>query len=544
MRAFALTCEALTHLDSIEGKVQCAAAYLTSRPVNEVAVAARFLAGTPLPPKASPLNVGGASIATVVAEQCGVPEQAVRRRAVATGDLGTAVASLLEARPQSGETELSLVEVADGLANLGPLSAAGRTRELRRLFARADPLEAKYLTKLLVGSMRTGMQAGRVEEAIALAFRRPLDDVRRAHMLLGEIGLAAERARSGELEQTRLRPFRAVRCMLAHNAADAADVIEHLPPPLLAEPKFDGIRAQLHRHDERHRVYSRGLDDITHWFPELGAAVDDLEGDWILDGEIVGWKDGPLPFEQLQQRMGRRQVPLTMLLDVPVIYVAFDVLHADGRDMIDEPVSERKRVLHRLGSDGIVRRIDHRTLRDEAEVADFLDESLAAGHEGVVFKAPTSTYQPGTRGRAWLKLKRPFGTLDVVVTAAQYGSGKRAGSLSDLTFAVRGEDDELLDVGKAYSGLTDDAIRDLTEHFKATVVRRSGEILEVQPEIVLEVAFDGIQRSLRHAGGFALRFPRIIRRRYDLGLDDVDTVGRVEQLFKAQKRRISASKHP
>ena len=544
MRAFALTCEALAHLDSIEGKVQCAAAYLTSRPADEVAVAARFLAGAPLPPEASAPNVGGASIATIVAEQCGIPEQAVRRRAVATGDLGTAVASLLEARPESGETGLTLAELADGLARLGLLSAAARTRELRRLFERADPLEAKYLTKLLVGSMRTGMQASRVEEAIALAFRRSLDDVRRAHMLLGEIGLAAERALSGELERTGLRLFRPVRCMLAHTAADVTDVIEHLPLPLIAEPKFDGIRAQLHRHEKTHRIYSRGLDDITHWFPELGAVVDELEDDWILDGEIVGWKDGPLPFEQLQQRMGRRQVPLTMLLDVPVVYVAFDVLRAAGRDLIDEPVSERKRVLRGLGSDGVVRRIDHRTLREESEVGDFLELSLAAGHEGVVFKAPASTYQPGTRGRAWLKLKRPFGTLDVVVTAAQYGSGKRAGWLSDLTFAVRGEDEELLDVGKAYSGLTDEEIRSLTDHFKATVTQRTGEILEVQPEIVLEVAFDGIQRSLRHAGGFALRFPRIIRRRTDLGVDDVDTVRRVEQLFKAQKRRLSTSKPP
>ncbi len=540
MRAFALTCEALAHLDSIEGKVQCAAAYLTSRPPQEVASAARFLAGSPLPPDAPPLNVGAAAIATVVAERCGVPQEAVRRRAVASGDLGTAVASLIDAAPTVADADLTLLEVAEQLAELGSLSASARTRALRKVFERADALEAKYLTKLLVGGMRTGMQFGRVEEAIALAFRRPLEDVRRAHMLLGEIGLVATRARAGELEGTRLRPFRPVRCMLAHTAADAADVLTHLQPPILAEPKFDGIRAQLHRQGKQYKVYSRGLDDITHWFPELGAAIDELNEDWILDGEIVAWQDGPLPFERLQQRMGRRQVPLTMLLDVPVIYVAFDVLRADGRDLIDLPVSERKRVLGDLGTDSVIRRIEHRTLHNEAEASGFLEEALAAGHEGAVFKAPDSPYQPGTRGRAWLKLKRPLGTLDVVVTAAQYGSGKRAGWLSDLTFAVRGDDEELLDVGKAYSGLTDDEIRELTEHFKATITRRTGEVLEVAPEIILEVAFDGIQRSLRHAGGFALRFPRIVRRRPDLGVDDVDTLRRVEQLFEAQKQSRAA----
>ncbi len=541
MRAFALTCEALAHLDSVEGKVQCAAAYLTSRPRDEVAVAARFLAGAPLPPDSLAPNVGNAAIATVVAEQCGVPEQAVRRRAVATGDLGTAVASLLEARTGLDSVGLTVIDVAAALGRFGSLSATARTRELRRLFEQADPLEAKYLTKLLVGSMRTGMQTGRVEEAIALAYRRPLEDVRRAHMLLGEIGLAAERARSGELERTRLRPFRPVRCMLAHTAADADEVLDHLPPPIFAEPKFDGIRAQLHRLGKQHRIYSRGLDDITHWFPELGDGVGELDDDWILDGEIVGWENGPLPFAQLQQRMGRRQVPLTMLLDVPVIYVAFDVLRADGEDLIDRPARERKEILSRLSNEGVVRRIDHQTLHAAADVTRYLDDALAAGHEGVVFKAPGSAYQPGTRGRAWLKVKRPFGTLDVVITAAQYGSGKRAGWLSDLTFAVRGDDGALLDVGKAYSGLTDEEIRGLTERLKATITRRSGEVMEVQPEVVLEVAFDGIQRSLRHAGGFALRFPRIVRRRHDLGLDDVDTLQRVEKLFKEQRRRLAKS---
>ncbi len=540
MRAFALTCEALAHLDSVEGKVQCAAAYLTSRAPDEVGVAARFLAGTPLPPNVSAPNVGAASIARVVAERAGVPEESVRRRAVASGDLGLAVASLLEDAPPAAGTGLRLVDVAEVVAALGPLSAGARTRKLRRLFENADPLEAKYLTKLLVGSMRTGMQAGRVEDAIALAFRRPVDDVRRAHMLLGEIGLAAERAQAGDLDRTRLRTFRPVRCMLAHTASDAPDVLQHMPPPLFAEPKFDGIRAQLHRDGKQHRVFSRSLDDITHWFPELGAAIEELDSDWILDGEIVAWKDGPLPFEQLQQRMGRRQVPLTMLLDVPVIYIAFDALRSGGRDLIDEPVSERKRILREIGEEGVVRAIEHRTLREEADVADFLEEALGAGHEGVVFKSPTSTYQPGRRGRAWLKLKRPFGTLDVVVTAAQYGSGKRAGWLSDLTFAVRGDGEDLLDVGKAYSGLTDEEIRSLTDHFKSTVTRRAGELLEVQPEVVLEVAFDGIQRSLRHAGGFALRFPRIVRRRADLGLDDVDTLRRVEQLFEEQRRRVTS----
>ena len=537
MRAFALTCEALAHLDSVEGKVQCAAAYLISRPAGEVSLAARFLSGSPLPPGTRPPQVGGAGIAAVVAEQCGVPAQTVRRRAVTKGDLGTAVGALLEASAERSSEGVSLSDVAQQLADLGAHSATGRLRRLRSMFAAADPLEAKYLTKLLVGSLRTGMQSGRVEEAIALAFRHPLDAVRRAHMLLGDIGVVAERAHQDTLGGVRLHAFRPVRCMLAYPADDPADVLEHLALPVIAEHKLDGIRAQLHVGGGKCRLYSRSLEDITHLFPELGVAVDELHDDCILDGEIVAWLDGPLPFEHLQQRLGRRQVPLTMLLDIPVVYHAFDFLRCAGRDLIDESLATRKEILQRLPIDGAVRRVQHETIDAADAIADYLEKALDGGQEGVVIKDPESTYQPGTRGRAWVKLKRPIGTLDVVVTAAQYGRGRRAGWLSDLTFAVRGDDGTFVDVGKAYSGLTDAEIRKLTEHFKATTSKRSGDVHVVEPTVILEVAFGGIQRSKRHASGFALRFPRIERRRDDLRPADIDGVDRLEELFRAQKKR-------
>jgi len=536
MRAFALTCEALAHLDSVEGKVQCAASYLIARDAEEIAVAARCLAGAPLPPGTPAPKVGSASIATVIAELCGIPAAAVRRRAVAVGDLGTSAAALLEAAGADTGTGLSLVSVAQHIGKLGEHSAEARLRLLRRLYREADPLEAKYLTKLLVGSMRIGMQLGRVEEAIALAFRLPIERVRRAHMLLGDIGLVAQRARAGDVE-VRLRAFRPLRCMLAHPAEDVAAALAELDAPVIVEPKLDGVRAQLHLRGAKHRVYSRSLEDVTHLFPELGAATGALSGEWILDGEIVAWKDGVLPFGQLQQRLGRRQVPLTMLLDVPVVYHAFDALRADGEDLLDEPLQRRKELLEQLPLEGPVRRLPHEVLSNAAVITARFEASLTQGYEGVVLKQPDSAYHPGARGREWLKLKRPLGTLDVVVTAAQYGSGKRAGWLSDLTFAVRGTDGELLDVGKAYSGLTDDEIRALTEHFKETTRSRAGDTHLVEPSVFLEVTFSGVQRSRRHASGFALRFPRIVRRRGDIGLDAIDTVDRLKELLALQKGR-------
>ncbi len=536
MRAFALTCEALAHLESIEGKVQCAAAYLSSRAPEEVEIAARFLSGSPLPPGSTAPRVGSATIANLIAERAGVRPESVRRRAVSKGDFGTAVAAALDPLGAPDAPPLALLEVAATLAQIGEHAAQGRLRRLRKLFERTDGMEAKYLTKLLLGSLRTGMQAARVEDTIALAYRRPVEAVRRGHMLLGDIGLTAARAREGTLDEIRLQAFRPVRSMLAYPAASAEDVLENLQLPLLAEHKFDGVRAQMHVNGPRHHIYSRGLDDFTHLFPELGNDLDVVSDDWIIDGEIIAWEDGPLGFGELQQRLGRRQVPLTMLLDIPVVFFAFDVLRASGRDLIDEPLRERKRVLERLPVRGTIRLSPSEMLTDAGQIAASFQAALDAGHEGTVYKDPESTYRPGTRGRAWLKLKRPVGTLDVVVTAAQYGRGKRAGRLSDFTFAVRRGDD-LLDVGKAYSGLTDAEILELTEHFKETSVSRRGDEHRVEPQVILEVAFGGVQRSTRHPSGFALRFPRILRQRPDLSLADIDTVERVEEIFRQQATR-------
>lgn len=542
MRAFALTCEALSHLDSVEGKVQCAAAYLISRPVEEVSLAARFLSGTPLPLGTPPPKVGAASIAAVVAERCGIPATTVRRRAVTKGDLGTAVGGLLEASRALSTyvvDGISLSSVAQSIAEFGVHTSRGRTQGLRRLFASADPIEAKYITKLLVGSLRTGMQASRVEKAIALAFQQPLNSVRRAHMLLGDIGTVAARARVDNLANIHLRAFRPVRCMLAHPADDPANVLENLEFPFIAESKLDGIRAQLHVYGGQCRQYTRSLEEVTHLFPELSVAVEVLDDDWILDGEIVAWQEGPLPFEQLQQRLGRRQVPLTMLLDVPVVYHAFDVLRASGKDLIDETLNQRKKVLQRLPDVGSVRRIDHEFVPSIETIGNLFETALEAGREGIVLKDPSSTYQPGSRGRAWLKLKRPLGTLDVIVTAAQYGRGNRAGWLSDMTFAIRANDGTFVDIGKAYSGLTHTEIRALTEHFKATTSKRTGGVHVVEPTVILEIAFDGVQRSSRYDSGFALRFPRVVRQRKDLGPSDIDDVAQLEHLFKTQKKRRS-----
>lgn len=532
MRAFALTCDALARLDSTEAKVRCAASYLLGRPQGELPVAARFLSGSPLPPGEPPPGVGSATIVRLVAERLGIDPRAVRREATRAGDLGEAVAALIPAGQPPRDPPLRLTEVASELAHFGELLPRQREGRLGDLYERAGRAEAKYLTKLLLGSMRIGMQAARVEEALAVAYRRPVEKVRRAHMLLGDIGRAAVATAEDRLDEVELRAGRPVRSMLAHPVGTVEEVLEQLDPPFLGEHKYDGIRAQVHRSERGLRIYTRSLEDCTHLFPELQDALPDLDGEWILDGEVLAWDDGrPLSFERLQRRLGRTQVPLTLLLDVPVVFFAFDVLRSRGRDLLDEPLSARRGVVEQLPAAGAVRPAAAHRVGDLDGVRRTFDDALEAGHEGALFKSLEAPYTPGSRGRAWVKLKQPIGTLDVVVTAAEYGSGKRAGWLSDLTFAVRGPDG-LLEVGKAYSGLTDDEIQELTDHFEKTTLERRGAVRQVEPTVFLEVAFSGIQQSERHPSGFALRFPRIVRWRRDISLRDIDTLERVVRLHE------------
>ena len=533
MRALALTLETIAGHSSTENKIQAAAAYLAGQDSSRIAVAARFLAGTPLPHGTPATKVGRSTLVDIIAAFGGAQRRTLLRRATARGDLGTAVAELLEGpRREAGGIQLPLLMVAESLEQLGRVGRDRRTRLLQEMFGRATPIEAKYLTKLLLGSLRTGMQWTRVEEALALAFDTPVPAIRRAHMLLGDIGATAERVALNDLHTITLRAHRPVRVMLAHAAESAAQVCELLPRGAIAEDKYDGIRAQWHRDDGAVRVYSRALEDFTHFFPEIREVPDELHGEWILDGEVVAWLDGrAMSFGTLQRRLGRKQVPLTLLLDAPVIFIAFDVLRADGTDLIDEPLQRRKRVLRQLPVDGPVRRAPWAELADEQAIGEFFDSALAAGNEGAVFKDPESTYQPGGRGRAWVKLKRPLGTLDVVVTGAEWGRGKRAGMLSDMIFAVRGGEG-LVDAGRAYSGLTDEEITELTVHFKENTVRTTGSVRRVTPDIILEVAFDDVRPSDRHPAGFALRFPRILRRRLDLSVDEISSTADLAELHE------------
>jgi DNA ligase-1 len=309
-----------------------------------------------------------------------------------------------------------------------------------------------------------------------------------------------------------------------------------MPEEFFVEDKFDGIRAQAHVAKGRVALYSRTMDEITHRFPELVAPLAALRADAIIDGEVVPARDEEiLSFSELQKRLGRKSVGEDLLSSIPVVFIAYDLLYAGGRVLIDEPLAERRRVLEELiPARGIARLSAVKRLTEVAALDEEFDASRRRCNEGLMIKDPRSSYKPGRRGREWLKLKRALSTLDVVVTAVEVGNGKRRHLLSDYTFAVRRSEDDptLLNIGKAYSGLTDAELLEMTKWFKAHTLQEfaHGKVRVVEPKVILEVTFDRVQESKRHKGGYALRFPRILRLREDKTVDEIDTIETVRKL--------------
>ncbi|HBY98204.1 MAG TPA: hypothetical protein DEP84_30380, partial [Chloroflexi bacterium] len=396
------------------------------------------------------------------------------------------------------------------------------------------PLEARYASKLMMGELRIGLREGLVEDALARLYGHPLGEVSRANMLLGDIGETAVRARHGTLSTARMRLFHPIKFMLASPIAAPDELAQTFAPPYFVEDKYDGIRAQLHKDASgRLAIFSRTLDEVSHRFPELHSDARGLPGDLLLDGEVLGWRDGrALPFKEFQQRLGRKTVSPALLGEVPVVFVTFDLLYANGELLLERSLAERRSALERLPLEGSVRLSEIRVCESADEAAAQFEPARDRGQEGLMIKDPRSLYKPGRRGQEWVKLKRALATLDVVVTAVEWGHGRRRHLLSDYTFAVRAGEDEptLLNVGKAYSGLTDAELAEMTEWFKAHTIRDFGRVRLVEPRIVLEVAFDVVQPSPRHKSGYALRFPRIVRLRDDKLPSEIDTLEAVKRL--------------
>jgi ATP-dependent DNA ligase I len=423
------------------------------------------------------------------------------------------------------EATLEAIRNARGSAKAAPLEAT-----LRRM----DSESARFFIKIISGEMRIGLSEGLVEAAIAEAFSVPITQVKRVHLITGDIGETAVRCKHGDIGSSTITLFQPVRFMLASPVETPDEAFERMGAAAVwTEEKYDGVRCQLHRQGPRVELFSRDLKETTGSFPELVEAAPNIGHDVLFDGEVLAHREGRvLRFFELQRRLGRKKVDASLRQEVPVVLVIFDLLWLDGRTLLDEPLTERRKSLEglQLQHPFLLARLEEAT--DPQHLDRLFKETRERGNEGLMVKDPLSPYTPGRRGLAWLKLKRPLATLDVVVTAVEWGHGKRRGVLSDYTFAVKDTSTgRLVNVGKAYSGLTDAEIAEYTKRFLEMTIQDQGYRRMVRPEIVLEVAFDSIQHSGRHLSGYALRFPRIVRIREDKPVDEVDTLDRVAELY-------------
>jgi DNA ligase-1 len=531
-------------------KIRILAEYLRGLTGDQLPIAAIYFTGKAFAQSdLRTLQVGWSVTFRALQAATKISRAEFHRIAHSHGDAGKSAYEVLDGRTSPAPfTILESRKLFDELHRArGPIAKA---ELLQARFEKISALEGAYIVKILTGDLRIGLKEGLVEEAIARAFELPLEAVQEANMLLGDIGATAVLAARKQLHRAELSIFRPIKCMLASPEPTAeavwqrfVDEHEEASPAgvdaenvVFVEDKFDGIRAQLHRSADRVEIFSRDLKRITNQFPELAEQARKLDADVILDGEIVAFAEGrKLTFFDLQKRLGRKNEGNDLFsapsADVPVSFVAFDLLWVNGRSVLKLPLRERRRLLRELKLPEQFQVVEVFPAHSAAEIDQIFRQARRRENEGLMIKDPESVYSPGRRGMYWFKLKKELATLDVVVVAAELGHGKRNHVLSDYTFAVRDEDTgDLLPIGKAYSGLTDVEIAELTEHFKQNTVVDHGRYREVKPDIVLEVAFNSIQPSTRHASGLALRFPRIKAIRRDKTVDTIDTLAYAQEL--------------
>jgi DNA ligase-1 len=624
---FAETCAQIGATTKKLEKTKILADYLRELENSALTSAAVWFTGSPFAgTENKALQLGWAIIRDVLCSTADISEAEFGQIYLKHSDLGEATFEALQThasgtarlQPSRFETQssalspphLSLTLQSIDLLFRNLHTAKGPTGKLPILAAaieKCSPLEAKFLIKILTGDLRIGLKEGLVEDAIAQAYNVSLDEVKTANLLLGHIGETASLARAGQLTSVTLIPFRPVKYMLASPEPTAADIWQRVlewldggkarkesatlglrvpiaPPTVWIEDKYDGVRAQMHKVGDTVSIYSRDLKDITHTFIEIADTARKLPEDFIIDGELVAMRAGQaLPYSELQRRLGRKEGDLFLNDQIPVQFVAFDLLWLAGESLTNQPLRTRRQHLEKLAafndianpgrasvptspefqseilnlkseiptqSSVLSPQSSSSTLNSQlsthnlslalitqAASAEDIEHAFTAararGNEGLMIKDPQSIYTPGRRGLAWLKLKKAFATLDCVVIGAEYGHGKRKHVLSDYTFAVR--DDQTGDlkiIGKAYSGLTDAEIARLTQHFLKKTIRQQGRYHLVQPDTVLEIAFDLLQPSQRHNSGLAMRFPRIVRIREDKTPADIDTLATAWRLAR------------
>jgi len=550
-RALADLCEKLGATKKRLQMTDLVADFLKKLNADEVEPATSMILGRSFPKwNQRVLEVSWATLSDIIKSLANIDWKDFRDAFNQTGDVGGATKILFEKAGKIQkqatlfEKPLTILEVRHSLEAIAETTGYGsrekKERLLETLLSAASPLEAKYLVKILIGEMRTGFYEGMMEQSVAKAFDIPLDIVQRASMLTGDIAevaaLAKAKGKDG-VSNLKFQVFRPIKPMMAQMAADINEVLKEHGGETALEYKLDGARIQIHKSGSNVKIYSRRLTDVTDSLPEVVQLVDEQvkAREAILEGEVIaiGEDGAPMLFQHLMRRFRRVHKIEEMTKQVPVKLYLFDLLYFDDKSLVDEPYEERRRKLKEIaGSIQLTKQI---VTRDLQEAENFLEEALREGHEGLVAKKLDSHYTPGIRGKRWFKIKQILEPLDLVIVAAEYGYGRRLGWLSDYYLAARdAETGELLKMGKTFKGLTDEEIIVMTQRLKELKVKEERGRVVVLPKIVVEVAYNEIQKSPTYKCGMALRFARIIRIRDDKSPEEVDTIQRVREIYERQ----------
>jgi DNA ligase 1 len=567
---FVKTCEKIRSITKKNEKIEIISTYIANLDETSLSIAVLFLSGRVFPTGSNlTLNIGFTTIMQSLSEIAMLDIKDIQNIHLKHGDIG-AIAEYAASKKYvislfNQQDELDLSFIYHLFKKIATITGSGSNRNkkniLKGLLIACSPLESKYLIKIITGEMRIGSVESLVEIAISRAFDKELKLIREAMLISGDISQVAVLAKKNLLHKAIMKPFVPVSFMLADVMFSAEEIINYYNKPLICEFKYDGIRLQLHNFNKEVRLFSRNLAEITYAFPELvKAAIETTiettnttlsnQIDFIVDGELIAFKNGkPLHFQELQKRLRRKKVTNSIQTEVPVYYFIYDIMYFKNNQVLKKSLLDRKDILSTISFKEPIINSSYKIVESIEKVVAIFNESKDLGHEGLIVKDPLSQYHPGKRGRYWMKLKKELDTIDAVIVIAEYGHGKRAGVLSDYTFAIIDEESNdnynndnnfneknirLKTIGKAYSGLTDKEINEMTKRLREITIEDKGNRIRVRPEIVLEVAFDTIQKSDRHNSGFALRFPRIKNIRTDKGIKDIDTLEKVRQIYKNQ----------
>ncbi|WP_297556440.1 ATP-dependent DNA ligase [Thermococcus sp.] len=497
------------------------------------------------------LGVGEKLLIRAVSMATGVPEKEIENSIKDTGDLGESVALAIKKKRQKSffSQPLTIKRVYNTFVKIAEAQGEGsqerKMKYLANLFMDAQPEEGKYIARTVLGTMRTGVAEGILRDAIAEAFKVKPELVERAYMLTSDFGYVAKVAKlegNEGLAKVTIQIGKPIRPMLAQNAASVKDALIEMGGEAAFEIKYDGARVQVHRDGDNVIIYSRRLENVTRSIPEIVEAVKASlkPSRVIVEGELVavGENGRPRPFQYVLRRFRRKYNIEEMIEKIPLELNLFDILYIEGESLIDTPFRERRKRLEESVNESEKIKLAEQLVTKKVEEAEkFYKRALELGHEGLMAKKLDAVYEPGNRGKKWLKIKPTMENLDLVIIGAEWGEGRRAHLLGSFLVAVYDpQSGEFLPVGKVGSGFTDEDLIEFTKMLKPLIKREEGKFVEIEPKVVIEVTYQEIQKSPKYKSGFALRFPRFVALREDKSPEEADTIDRIAQLYELQEK--------